>query len=40
MLASRQLLGKAARSHAAFAGFAMRRTMATVSNSSLDQKVG
>ncbi|CAK7201878.1 Aconitate hydratase mitochondrial [Sporothrix eucalyptigena] len=39
MLASRQLLGKAARSHAGLSGFALRRTMATVSDSPLDRKV-
>lgn len=38
MLASRQLLGRVARSRAT-AGLPVRRTMATVSDSPLDRKV-
>ncbi|OAA57014.1 mitochondrial aconitate hydratase [Niveomyces insectorum RCEF 264] len=39
MLASRQLLGQAARSRAAIAGLGLRRSMATVSENPLDRKV-
>ncbi|EPE03393.1 aconitate hydratase [Ophiostoma piceae UAMH 11346] len=39
MLACRQLLGKAARSHGAFATQGLRRSMATVSDNPLDRKV-
>lgn len=39
MLASRQLLGQAARSRVAFASHALHRTMATVSDNPLDRKV-
>ena len=39
MLACRQLLGKAARSHGALATQGLRRSMATVSDNPLDRKV-